>query len=177
MYIVKQNFTLGLSIVFFLLSTVPAFAVETVEAKVRCVVGGDEIIVLIEGEEERVRFIGADTPETAKPGESAEPFGPEALAFTEKNLAGETVWLEMDEPPRDEYRRLLAYVWLSPPESGEPTETEIRENLFNALLLLGGYAQLTTIPPNVRYAGCFTRFQEEAREHVRGLWSRYCPLQ
>jgi hypothetical protein len=33
-----------------------------------------------------------------------------------------------------------------------------------------------TIPPNVKYAGYFTLFQTEARERIRGLWSRYCPL-
>ena len=155
----------------------PALGLETVNASVQRVVCGDTIIAVIEGKEERVRIIGVDTPETAKPRETAEPFGPEALAFTKNALSGKTVRLEMDAAPRDGDRILLAYVWLSPPEGDEPAEIEIRGNLFNSILLLGGYAQFMTVPPNVKYDDRFEQFQTEAREHVRGLWSRYCPWQ
>lgn len=42
--------------------------------------------------------------------------------------------------------------------------------MFNAKLLLEGYAQLLTIPPDVKYVDYFTKFQTEARENGRGLW-------
>jgi len=34
--------------------------------------------------------------------------------------------------------------------------------MFNARLLLEGYAQVLTIPPNVKYADMFAGFQREA---------------
>jgi micrococcal nuclease len=42
--------------------------------------------------------------------------------------------------------------------------------MFNARLLLEGYAQHVTFPPNVRYAGYFRIYQTEARQNQRGLW-------
>ncbi len=43
--------------------------------------------------------------------------------------------------------RLLAYAWLSPPENDG--EAEVRAKMFNAELLLEGYAQVMTVPPNI----------------------------
>ena len=34
-----------------------------------------------------------------------------------------------------------------------------------------GYAQVMTIPPNVKHQGLFLKLQREAREAGRGLWS------
>jgi len=42
--------------------------------------------------------------------------------------------------------------------------------MFNARLLLGGYAQVVTIQPNSRYAGLFVELQKEARDGEKGLW-------
>jgi micrococcal nuclease len=42
--------------------------------------------------------------------------------------------------------------------------------MLNAQLLVDGYAATLTMPPNVRYADVFRRFQAEAREAGRGLW-------
>jgi micrococcal nuclease len=42
--------------------------------------------------------------------------------------------------------------------------------MFNAILLAQGYAQLTTVPPNVRYVEVFRALQEEARTAGTGLW-------
>jgi len=123
------------------------------------VVDGDTVHVrLASGETEKIRFIGVDTGE--------------ATEYTRQALQGVTVYLETDAELRDAYGRLLAYVWLSEPEP-EPeseTESEMRESLFNARLLLDGYAQLLTIPPNTRYAERFRGFQSEARDAGRGLW-------
>jgi micrococcal nuclease len=35
-----------------------------------------------------------------------------------------------------------------------------------------GYAQVLTIPPNVKYAEVLLACQQEARRHNRGLWGR-----
>src|SRR5207249_1996922 len=74
-----------------------------------------------------------------------------------------------DVEPRDRYGRLLAYVWLKPPTSR--TMTEIRSKMFNAIILAEGYAQLLTIPPNVRYVDAFRILQTEARQRGKGLWA------
>lgn len=114
----------------------------------------------------RVRMIGVDTPEVH--GER-EPYGPEASEFTKKQLTGQAVWLEKDVSETDRYGRALRYVWLVEPPS-DPTEKQVREGLFNAILVLQGYAQVSTYPPDVKYADLLVKFQREAREADRGLW-------
>lgn len=119
------------------------------------------------GAEEKVRFIGIDTPEV---GERAEPFGEEAAAYTAAAIpVGTTVWLETDAELRDRYGRLLAYVWLEEPVTGDAPE--VREKMLNARLVLDGYANAYTYPPNVKYTSILKDLQSEAREDRRGLWA------
>ncbi|MGE5551536.1 MAG: thermonuclease family protein [Bacteroidota bacterium] len=117
------------------------------------VVDGDTFhasLITLDGRDETVRLIGVDTPETVDPTKVVQLYGPEASNFTKANLEGTQVFLERDVQERD--------------------VNEVRGRLFNARLLIGGYAQLLTIPPNVKYVDFFTRFQTEARESKRGLW-------
>ena len=138
-----------------------------VEARVTKVVDGDTIYVeLPQGRQEKVRFIGVNTPESTI---AHEPYSKEASAYTARRLSGATVYLEKDVQERDKYGRLLAYVWLAPPE--ERSEQEIRRKMFNAELLREGYAQVMTVPPNVKYVEVFLKLQREAREAGEGLWS------
>jgi micrococcal nuclease len=71
---------------------------------------------------------------------------------------GQRVRLELDAQVRDQYGRLLAYVWVG-------------NVMVNAELVRRGYAQVMTIPPNVKHAALFVRLQREAREAGRGLWA------
>ncbi|MGB9859388.1 MAG: thermonuclease family protein, partial [Moorellaceae bacterium] len=83
-----------------------------IPAKVVNIVDGDTIHVRLPGgQEERVRFIGVNTPESQG---KVEPYGKEAAAYTQRRLSGRTVYLELDVGERDKYGRLLAYVWLEP---------------------------------------------------------------
>jgi len=59
-------------------------------------------------------------------------------------------------------------VWLSPPTSR--SAAEVRAKMFNAELLIQGYAQLMTIPPDVKYVDMFVPLQAAARDASRGLW-------
>lgn len=68
--------------------------------------------------------------------------------------------LELDVQTRDRYGRLLAYIWL---ENG---------TMFNMLIVRGGYALVSTYPPNVKYAEIFVICQREAREKLRGFWGK-----
>ncbi|MHB1016635.1 MAG: thermonuclease family protein [Coriobacteriia bacterium] len=120
------------------------------------------------GAEERVRFIGIDTPEV---GEHAEPYGAEAAAYTARAIpVGTTVWLETDAELRDKHGRLLAYVWLEQPMSGG--EAEVRGKMLNARIVLDGFASAFTYPPNVKYTDVLKGLQAEARSTRRGLWAQ-----
>jgi micrococcal nuclease len=81
-------------------------------ARVVRVVDGDTIVVSLAGREERVRYIGVDTPETVKPGAPVECFGKKASARNKALLPpGTEVRLDRDAEERDRYGRLLAYVY------------------------------------------------------------------
>ena len=140
---------------------------DRLQATVTRVVDGDTLVVDVEGQQRRVRMLGVDTPETVHPNKEVQFYGPEASAFTKKELTGKRVWLEYDVAPLDRYQRHLAYIWTEKPSDGEAA---IRRGMFNARLLLEGYAKVMTIQPNSRYADLFVRFQEEARRGNRGLW-------
>jgi micrococcal nuclease len=133
------------------------------------IIDGDTIEVRLNGKTEKVRLIGVDTPETKHPNKPVQAYGLEAANFTKKQLAGKKIFLEKDVSARDRYGRLLAYVWLTEP--ADFTEAQMRTNMFNSRLLLSGYAQIMTIPPNVKYVDYFTKFQTEARQSNKGLWS------
>jgi micrococcal nuclease len=137
------------------------------EVTVTRVVDGDTIHVQMpDGAIEKVRFIGVNTPESTT---RHEPYGEEASAYAKRRLPkGLKIWLEVDVALRDKYGRMLAYIWLERPSSITPQE--IRAKMFNAELLIEGYAQLMTIPPDVRYVDVFTPMQAEARSAARGLW-------
>jgi len=121
------------------------------------VVDGDTIKVRYDGEEEYVRYIGIDTPESVKPGSPVECFGPEAKELNER-LVGDRVRLVFDRERRDRYGRLLAYVYSGP-------------GMVNGALVRRGYATAYAVPPNDHRAGFFERLEERARATGRGLWS------
>ena len=149
------------------------------KAKVERVIDGDTMIISFifddgsKYQKERVRFLGVDTPETVHPTKPVQYYGKEASNFTKKTLDGETVWLQTDVGVKDRYDRMLAYVWLKEPTERElDDEDAIRKYMFNARLLLDGYAQLMTIQPNSRYSNIFVHLQREARQEKKGLWGK-----
>ena len=152
---------------------------QVYRAKIERVIDGDTAIVSFMPEDgskylkERVRFLGVDTPETVHPNKPVQYYGKEASDFTKAQLTDKVVWLQTDVNPKDRYDRMLAYVWLKEPSKADlDDEAAIRENMYNARLLLDGYAQLMTIQPNSRYANLFVHFQREAREANKGLWGK-----
>lgn len=130
------------------------------------VVDGDTIHVqILGGAKEKVRLIGIDTPEVRAP---VEEYGKEASAFTKDLLLDKEVWLELDVEHRDRYDRLLAYVWLREPQKGD--RAEMAQQMANAIIIAGGYANQLTVPPNVRYTQHFRDLEKQARNDQRGLW-------
>lgn len=118
-----------------------------------------------------VRLIGIDTPEvhysdklvrdvkrSGRDIHAIQTLGKKASDFTKALCAGRKVRLEYDIEKRDRYGRTLAYVYL---EDG---------TFVNARIMEEGYAQVMTIPPNVKYADLFLKFQAEAVKARKGLW-------
>ena len=139
-----------------------------VSAHVTHVVDGDTIDVRMPGgDEESVRYIGIDTPETVKPDTPVQCGGPEAHDANERLVGGRTVTLRFDAEHRDVYGRLLAYVYLPRPGA--------RPLFVNAELIRRGLARTLTIPPNDSFAPLFARLAAAAGAAGRGLWGR-CPL-
>jgi micrococcal nuclease len=122
-------------------------------------VDGDTIVVRLDGREQRVRYIGVNTPESVDPRREVQCFGKEAAERNRALVAGKVVGLEKDVSETDQYGRLLRYV-------------AVDGVLVNAELIRDGYARSTTYPPDVRYAERFRALEREAREARRGLWGK-----
>lgn len=107
------------------------------------VVDGDTIIVLLDGEETRVRFIGIDTPESVHVDDTKNTSeGDVASDYTKALLRGAEIYLEFDVEMYDIYDRVLAYVYLG--------------DLFvNAHLVEEGYAVPKAFAPNTKYKEYF----------------------
>jgi micrococcal nuclease len=130
-------------------------------ARVVRVVDGDTVVVRTGGHDERVRYIGVDTPESVKPGTPVQCFAKAASAANRRLVQGQEVRLVLDSETRDGYGRTLAYVYRK------------SDGLFvNAELVRRGYAKPLTIPPNVAHALELRRLATAARRDGRGLWSR-----
>jgi micrococcal nuclease len=126
------------------------------------VIDGDTIVARVDGREERVRYIGIDTPETVKPNTPVQCFGPQAHALNARLLgvAGTPLTLRFDRELRDRYDRLLAYVYRAD------------DGLFvNARLIAAGAAHTLTIAPNTAHAAQLSDLQHDARAAGRGLWA------
>jgi micrococcal nuclease len=141
---------------------VSAAAQSVLEGTVTRVVDGDTIDVRLGGQIETVRYIGVNTPELHHPRKGEEPGGREAAAVNRDLIAGRRVRLELDTQSRDRHGRLLAYVWVD-------------DTMVNAELVRRGFAQVMTVPPNVRHQALFLKVQGEARDAGRGLWAEPAP--
>ncbi|MBR2551627.1 MAG: thermonuclease family protein [Erysipelotrichaceae bacterium] len=129
--------------------------------KIDYVSDGDTLIVNIEGEKKFVRLIGIDCPESVHPDETKNtPEGKLAAEHTRELAAGHSCYLEYDSVTIDDYGRTLAYVWL---DDG---------TFLNEQILADGYAELLTIPPNVRYSNRFQKAYHQAREEGKGLFQK-----
>lgn len=135
------------------------------EISVLRVIDGDTILVAISNREERVRFIGIDTPESVHPDalRNSEA-GKLASEYLKSRVGNRKVKLEFDVQERDHYGRLLAYVYLD-------------DKMLNEELLEKGYAVTNTVPPNVKYQKHFSTLQKNAQQNNVGFWKEMGPLE
>jgi len=135
----------------------------TAAAELERVIHGDTIAVRIDGREERVRYIGIDTPETVKPNTPVQCFGTAAHDLNARLLGrpGADLTLRFDRELRDRYGRLLAYVH----RAGD-------DAFVNARLVAAGAARTLPIAPNTAHAAQLSALQSAARAAGAGLWGR-----
>jgi micrococcal nuclease len=160
-----------ISFVFILiLLASPLHAQQT--TTVTRIVDGDTIKVFYLGNEESIRLIGIDTPESRvnkktkkdakRSGQDIETIiemGMRATEYVESLVKpGDIVTIEFDVQERDRYKRLLGYVYL------------IDGKMLNEEIVKAGYAMIMTIPPNVKYKDSFLKACQEARKGKVGLW-------
>jgi micrococcal nuclease len=140
-------------------ATTPASPRQT--AQVVRVVDGDTLRVLLDGQEQTVRLIGIDTPESVHPRQPVECFGVEAAARARELATDQRVQLAADptQDRTDRYGRLLRYVYL-------PDGT-----LLNQALIAQGYAFEYTYNVPYQHQAAFQQAEREAREAQRGLWA------
>ena len=126
-------------------------------AQVVGIVSGDTIAVIIDGQEELVKYLNVDAPAVNDPVLGTEPIGEEALAANRVLVEGKQVTLEPDISDRDERGRLLRYVFVD-------------DLMINELLLQQGAARLNLTPPDTKYGARLQDAEQSARERGVGIW-------
>jgi micrococcal nuclease len=150
-----------------LLQIAPAWSQEpgrarSLPAAVVKIVSGDTIHVFVNGDVERVRYIGVASPDPGDGAQPGDPLGREALQFNRGLTNAKNVRLELDVQERDPEGRLLAYVWLG-------------DVMVNAEMIGHGLGQVPTGGPNVRHQEELLRRQEQARSAKLGIWRTAAP--
>lgn len=120
---------------------------------------GDTITVDMNGQNETIRMIGVDTPETHHPDLPVQCYGPAASAYTKNLIGKQKVRLEADptNQNRDRYDRLLRYIYLP---DGRLVQAEIIKN---------GYGFAYTQFPFTKKDE-FIKLEEQAKSEYKGLW-------
>ncbi len=129
------------------------------------VIDGDTFVV---SDGRRVRLVGVDTPECFK---RIEHYGIQAKNYTTDKLLRKTIWLQRDVSDLDCYSRSLRIVWLSIPINCMDID-EIRGKMFNAHLVLDGFAEAVGYFPDVTYSDFLIWFMGEAKGQRKGMWGK-----
>lgn len=132
-------------------------------AVVMSVTDGDTIRVDIDGEEYPLRYIGIDAPEPDATDPTIKGLADAATDANRALVEGREVYLERDVSDIDQFGRLLRDVWFIGP-NGDYV-------LVNLELVRRGFAQVTTIAPDEKYARLLTEAQDSARTASLGLWA------
>lgn len=126
------------------------------------VVDGDTIDIEVSGVKNRIRLLGINTPESVAQNRPIECFGKESAERVKELLINQAVTIKLDpnKPEKDEYGRILAYVWRG-------------DNLFiNQALIEEGYAyEYTYHKERYQYQSDFKEAEGRAKKEGMGLWA------
>ena len=116
-----------------------------------------------------VRIIGIDAPEKDGPYTDEECYGNDATAALKKLLPeGSYVYVEQDVSDVDRNDRWLRHVWLPFAEDGVDVEDEAY--LVSEILTLGGWVDVKTYKPDVKYDKILKDAERKAQKQDAGLW-------
>ncbi len=157
-------------IVLAIFSSVNSYARQ--KTTVTRIIDGDILQAIYGEREKRIRLIGIDTPESRvnkkakRDANMSEQdikkiieMGRKAKKYVDGLIKrGDLITIEFDAQESDKYGRLLCYVYLS------------NGKMLNEEILKAGYANVMTVPPNVKYKDMFLKAYNYARESRLGLW-------
>ena len=123
---------------------------------VQRVVDGDTLLL---SNGTRVRLFGVDTLETKHPTKPIHPLGVLAAHFTRKHVEGKEVRLQFDRERRDQYNRVLAYVFID-------------DWFLNEELIRNGYSKAEVhFPYSNLMKKRFMQAQADAKKLQKGMWN------
>lgn len=132
------------------------------------VADGDTITVEIDGDRERVRYVGVDAPEVANAdsGMPAECGADEATDANRALVDGEELALERDRSDRDRFGRLLRHPW---------RQVDGGWTLVTEALVADGWVEARSYSPDTRHDGRLDGAERAARAADRGQWGACAP--
>ena len=137
------------------------YASDKIEVKLVKCIDGDTARLMIDGKEEKVRFLAIDTPETKHPTKGVEPYGLQASKYTCNKLTNaKKIEIEYDEnsDKQDRYNRQLVWVF---------TDDKLLQNE----LVKKGYAKVTYLYDDYKYTDILLKSEELAKQNKRGIYS------
>ncbi|SNZ11621.1 micrococcal nuclease [Terribacillus aidingensis] len=142
-------------------ATTTSGTTDKVEVSLIRIVDGDTIKVNYNGQEETVRYLLIDTPETKAPNKCVQPYGKNASKRNEELVENGKLELEFDVGQRkDKYGRLLAYVYA---DGQSVQETLLKEGLARVAYVY---------PPNTRYLDSYEDAEASAIDAHKAVWQQ-----
>lgn len=132
--------------------------VNKVKIKLVDCIDGDTAKFIIDGKEEKVRFLGIDTPESTN---YIEEYGVDASNYTCDMLKStDNIYLEYDinSDKRDKYNRVLGWIFID-------------NNNLSELLLSNGYAEVKYIYGDYKYIDDLCIAEYSAYKDKLGIWN------
>jgi len=117
------------------------------------VIDGDTFVANVGGVVETVRLIGIDAPELGS------CYANQSTNLLKRLTYRDDLWIAVGDEPRDDYGRLLAYVFH---EDG---------TFVNLEMAKAGAAESMPISPNIEYQNLIGEARDEAAIAKRGGWS------
>ena len=130
-------------------------AVAEFTATVDYVIDGDTVIL---DNEEKVRLIGINAPETEYQDRPAQPYSLEAKLALQELVLDKSVVVVPGRQETDRFGRTLAHLFV--------------KNGINVqkALLQKGYAVVIAVPPNIDHIQEYDQVEQSAREKQLGIW-------
>jgi micrococcal nuclease len=125
---------------------------QKIQCRITRIADGDTVYC---GNAGRIRLLMIDAPELSQGSAGREA----ARALADLMPVGTSVTVETDVTARDQYNRILGYIYLM---NGEMVNEEMARS---------GYVTALVYPPNVRYVERIRAAVADARKAKRGLWA------